>query len=918
MGGPQGARTALTSASGIEQAPAEVSQQPIPVPRPRTVGFDQAVQGTGTSLLQSALRRQQKKMENKEGKTLRDKQKKEDRSEINVEYLESLHKRAKRKRELAGTPPAHGTPPKDQPPRDRPPDPPPPVRDKERLGGEKKSPRGAKKSREKSRLGTGPHDGLGTEPPRVEMQRKRKGESMSLMQPQPLSTIHPFSSTLREWQAGIQVDCGPEWDMTTCDAAVERGPHPTALTAEAIELFAEDISYQEKAGFCQVFLWDELRRLQPKNLKISPVAVVPQVGRRGRIILDLSFPVYQEVDGVMTIIQSSVNDTTEIKAPTIPVKEIGKVLHRLLHFMKMTRAGKWILFSKLDISDGFWRLVVRKEDSFNFAFVLPQLPGQPTRIVVPSAVQMGWVESPSYFCAVTETARDITQHLINTNASLPAHKIENSMTIPTVPLRARTDEPDSSIQVYVDDFVNATTQSTDETYVPKIRRASIHGIHSVFPETATTQHANGKEPISESKLKKGDGNFDTTKEMIGFRFCGIKRTVCLPAAKAKRFIKETHTMLRRKRIPLKLLQTVVGKLRHAAVILPAARGFFTPINNIMNTKERSITLNIDAKSALLDTCTLIHQLGNRPTHVNELIPDPPSHVAYHDAAAEGAGGVWFSLIDRMQPVVWRLEFPQDIANDVRSQDNPTGSLTNSDLELAAEIFAVGIIVETEPNIKHKTIGTLCDNSPTVSWIERMASKSIFPTAGRLLRGLAYMLHSRQVGGVITVHVAGVDNVMADLASRPSKAMAKFAPTNTNLSDIDFLSSFNTEFPLPTNQEWNLAMVPEWLKYNVFETLRGKRLELQQWASPTKAGTGKRGQSTVVSTTQVATDPLHLTQPTCSSPLLLPCGKASTASDVKSRFSQCQRLSEPSPKGTFWTDIPIQENPLQPSTTSTSH
>jgi len=122
----------------------------------------------------------------------------------------------------------------------------------------------------------------------------------------------------------------------------------------------------------------------------------------------------------------------------------------------------------------------------------------------------------------------------------------------------------------MDDFVNAATQSTDKTYVPKIRRASIHGIHAVFPETATTKHANGKEPISESKLKKGGGNFDTTKEVIGFKFCGIKRTVCLPAAKAKRFIKETHTMLRRKRVPQKLLQTVVGKLRHAAVILPAA------------------------------------------------------------------------------------------------------------------------------------------------------------------------------------------------------------------------------------------------------------------------------------------------------------------------------------------------------------
>ena len=862
-------------------------------------------------------------MEKEEGEAWRNmhrdatrKRSKEDKSVANVDYLESLHKRAKRKRQKdkdsADVLPPHDLPPKDIPPRDRPPDPPPPFRDKKQLGGEEKSNRGAEKSREKSRLVTGPHE---TVPPRSNMQSK--GESRSLMQPQPLSTIHPFSPTLREWQKGIQVDCGPEWEMAACDAAVERGPHPSAQTAEAIELFADDIGYQEKAGFCQVFLWDDLRKLHPKNLKISPVAVVPQVGRRGRIILDLSFPVYQEVAGVATIIQNSVNDTTEITAPTAPVKEIGKVLHRLLYFMKMTRAGKWILFSKLDISDGFWRLVVRKEDSFNFAFVLPQLPGQPTKVVVPSAVQMGWVESPSYFCAVTETARDITQHLINTNASLPPHPIENSMTIPSVPLRARCDEPDSSIQVYVDDFVNATTQSTDETYVPIVRRASIHGIHSVFPETATTKHANGKEPISESKLKKGDGNFETTKEVIGFKFDGIKRTVCLPAAKAKRFIKDTHTMLRRKRIPLKQLQTVVGKLRHAAVILPAARGFFTPLNNIMKTSERSIMLNIDAKSALLDTCTLIHQLSKRPTHVNELLPDPPSHVAYHDAAAEGAGGVWFSLSEEMQPVVWRIKFPQDIASEVQSQTNLTGALTNSDLELAAEIFAIGIIIETAPTIKHKTIGTLCDNSPTVSWIERMASKSIFPTAGRLLRGLAYMLHSRQTGGVITVHVKGEENVMADLASRPSKAMATFAPTYTHLSDTDFLSSFNIKFPLPRNQEWKLETVPKWLKSNVFETLRGKRLDLQQWGNPSGPGTGKHGRSTVSSTKQAAVVSLHPTQPTCSSLLLLPCGKASTVSDVKSKFSQCPKLSEPSPKSTFWTDIPIQESPPQPNTASTS-
>ena len=63
------------------------------------------------------------------------------------------------------------------------------------------------------------------------------------------------------------------------------------------------------------------------------MAVVPQVGRRGRIILDLSFPVYQDLDGVVTITQESVNDTNVLQALSVPVKEIGRVLPRLLQYM---------------------------------------------------------------------------------------------------------------------------------------------------------------------------------------------------------------------------------------------------------------------------------------------------------------------------------------------------------------------------------------------------------------------------------------------------------------------------------------------------------------------------------------------------------------------------------------------------------
>jgi len=127
------------------------------------------------------------------------------------------------------------------------------------------------------------------------------------MQPQPLADIHPFSKTLHYWQQGIQVDCGPNWTWEACKAAVERGPHPSAATPDSIKLFSEDIGYQEKAGFCKVVTWEEIKLTRPPKLKILPVAVVPQTDWRGRIILDLSFPVYQESNGMIKIIHKPVS-----------------------------------------------------------------------------------------------------------------------------------------------------------------------------------------------------------------------------------------------------------------------------------------------------------------------------------------------------------------------------------------------------------------------------------------------------------------------------------------------------------------------------------------------------------------------------------------------------------------------------------
>jgi hypothetical protein len=79
-----------------------------------------------------------------------------------------------------------------------------------------------------------------------------KGKPTSLMQPQPLAKVHPFTPTLTEWQHGINLNCGPDWSWEMIEAAVARGPHPTASTPEALKLFKEDIEYKVKAGFSKV------------------------------------------------------------------------------------------------------------------------------------------------------------------------------------------------------------------------------------------------------------------------------------------------------------------------------------------------------------------------------------------------------------------------------------------------------------------------------------------------------------------------------------------------------------------------------------------------------------------------------------------------------------------------------------------
>ena len=126
---------------------------------------------------------------------------------------------------------------------------------------------------------------------------ENQGKTKRLMSRSACMNFHPFTETLRKWEDGVPVDCGIDWTQEQIEATIQQGPHTSALTPESIALIEEDVVYQVQAGYAEIVEWEWLKRNQPSNLKVSPLAVVPQKNRRGRMILDLSFPVLRQPKG---------------------------------------------------------------------------------------------------------------------------------------------------------------------------------------------------------------------------------------------------------------------------------------------------------------------------------------------------------------------------------------------------------------------------------------------------------------------------------------------------------------------------------------------------------------------------------------------------------------------------------------------
>ncbi len=199
------------------------------------------------------------------------------------------------------------------------------------------------------------------------------------------------------------------------------------------------------------------------------------------------------------------------------------------------------------------------------------------------------------------------------------------------------------LEVYVDLFMSLIIPVSREQ-IRHVAMVVTTGIHDVFPPDDTDNN----NPISEKKLKQGEGIYSTTKTLLGFDFNGEEKTMWLEEAKQEKLLTILKGWIRTGKrgttgIPFTEFESTIAKIRHTFTCIPAGVGLLSPCNRLLAKRPSYVYLNKNTNILTsLEGCqTLLRESTVEPTKCRKLICGWPDYVGIVDASSHGIGGVVF-------------------------------------------------------------------------------------------------------------------------------------------------------------------------------------------------------------------------------------------------------------------------------------
>jgi hypothetical protein len=208
-------------------------------------------------------------------------------------------------------------------------------------------------------------------------------------------------------------------DRSTMRRSGQTRPHKG--THEHIEFLLTEFFDMIRAGQWLVLPYRSVRHLP--NLRISPTGVVPQWDQHPCPIVDYTF--------------LEVNNATILQAPDSI--QFGAALYHFLQCLERTDTHCGLIkLAKTDISDAFMHVWISLATIPCLGAILLSFPNEEPLITSPTILPMGWVDSPNFLCAITETIADLanarfatnnmstTNHCLNDTAHTPPDDVAHT------------------------------------------------------------------------------------------------------------------------------------------------------------------------------------------------------------------------------------------------------------------------------------------------------------------------------------------------------------------------------------------------------------------------------------------------------------------------------------------------------------
>ncbi len=148
-----------------------------------------------------------------------------------------------------------------------------------------------------------------------------------------------------------------------------------------------------------------------------------------------------------------------------------------------------------------------------------------------------------------------------------------------------------------------------------------------------------------------------------------------------------------------------------------------------------------------------------------------------------------------------------------------------DLEMAGLVLLWLAMEEACGPLEEKRLTLFNDNSPTIGWATRLASKRS-TVAEHLVQALALWAKQQKACPFTPMHITGKGKHMA-IADIPSRSFGS-SPAWHCKSNEELLTLFNSTFPLPSQQSWTVFHLDCRTVMRVISALRMKPFMLDDW------------------------------------------------------------------------------------------